>query len=106
MQRIFTIAVALFIFMLSTPGTASAFSSYPKGAPHDQITEAAAKAKGFNGKAIEVLQEAVRQPDWDETSVAYRFIPGIGTVPSGLRPNANYRAEHHFDRGKGVTNKD
>jgi len=77
-------------------GTAHAFNSYPTGAPHDQITKAAETAESWPYAKVAVFQEAVRQPDWDETQ-RKKWLTYV--------PNANYRSSHHFDRAAGVTHK-
>src|SRR4051794_39600506 len=77
---------------------ADPFNSYPTGAPHDQITETAAKAKGWTAKAITALQAAVRAPDWDESERK-------SLLSTQYVPNARYDPSHHFDRIPGVTSK-
>jgi len=68
-----------------------AFNSYFPWV-HDDIIDQGLAGMGFSNKAIKKIKYAARQQDWDETSVAHWYTPW------DLRPNANYRPEHHFDR--------
>ena len=92
------LAIATVVFA-ATEGTrtatpALAFNSTPWG-PHDQITKKAAEDAGFNPKASEALQDAVKQPDFDETKLTF----------GGLKPNKKYKPDHHCDRGHKVDPK-
>ncbi|MEZ5065945.1 MAG: hypothetical protein R3B81_14525 [bacterium] len=80
----------LLVLTLTLP--ARAFNSYPIGSFHDRITTEAAAPAGFSRAALRALQKAVRAPDWDETR---KWYP--------LRPNGNYRPEHHFDRPRDLS---
>ncbi|MCA9753552.1 MAG: hypothetical protein KC591_15265, partial [Gemmatimonadetes bacterium] len=83
------------LIALAFPVPARAFNSYPIGAYHDRITKEAAAPAGFSRPALRALQKAVRAPDWDETR---KWYP--------LRPNGNYRPEHHFDRPRDLSSSE
>ncbi len=89
----FRTLLSLFLMITASllPLQAQAFDSYgvPKllaGPIHGEITEDATKRLGIDD--CDDLQEAVRHPDWEQTSVI-RFK---------LRPNDKYRSSNHFDR--------
>jgi len=84
-------SVVTVTLLIAFTATGWAFDSYGTHPVHDQITKAAAAALKWSEKAIKALQAAVRGVDWDETT--------------RLKPNANYKPEHHFDRGPGVTDQ-
>lgn len=71
----------------------SGFDSYAitSRSVHDKITAEASQRLTID--TSHKLQEAVRAPDWEETTLS-----GLR-----LRPNAQYDASHHFDRGPNQT---
>jgi hypothetical protein len=88
-RTLLTLAVTTITSLLSLH--AQAFDSYgvPKilaGPIHGEITEDATKRLGIDD--CDDLQEAVRHPDWEQTSV----------IRLKLRPNDKYRSSNHFDR--------
>lgn len=86
------------ILGLGLYSAAAEFDSYgvsgvTGGAIHGEITEDATKRLGIND--CDDLQEAVRNPDWEQTSV----------IKFKLRPNDQYRASNHFDRMAGKSHE-
>ena len=86
--------LAITIVFCSWVSSALAFDSYgivgvTGGAIHGKITEDATKRMGIND--CDKLQEAIRFPDWEQTSV-HRLK---------LRPNNLYIPSNHFDRMAG-----
>lgn len=65
-----TVMVAIGLAAVLIPGsvTVHGFDSYGCHRIHDSITESAARAAGFSKEKINQLQEAVRAPDWNESS--------------------------------------
>lgn len=73
--------------------SAAAFTSVPPGSSvHDEIT-AVAKDAGWSDGATKALQQAVREPDFQETK-----LDPDGDQPTRIDATASYRAEHHCDR--------
>jgi hypothetical protein len=92
------VRLALASFILAMPAASLAFDSYPTGpgidSVHDKVVNAATESMGISDE-LDELQEAVRRPDWEET----KLTPG----PGFLKPNAHYRADHHFDRPPSIS---
>ena len=85
--------VMLVVALLLVPH-ATAFTTLPPGSSrHDQITEEAAAPLGFNGNSLQALQQAVRQPDLDETTVK-----ASGSRLLVLDASPSYQPSHHCDR--------
>jgi hypothetical protein len=94
-------ALAAGLLLLALAPVAGAFSSVPPGSSvHDDIT-AAAKEAGFSDKATEALQQAVREPDYQESE-----IDPDGTDVARIDATDAYRAEHHCDRVPGTSDAD
>lgn len=88
----------VFLSMSISANAIEPFDSYgvagvAGGAIHGEITEDATKRLGIND--CDDLQEAVRNPDWEQTSVK-----GLS-----LRPNDLYRPTNHFDRAAGKSHE-
>lgn len=94
-----TLAAGLLLLLLAP--VAGAFASVPPGSSvHDDITAAATEA-GFSDKATEALQQAVREPDYQESE-----IDPEGTDIDRIDATDAYRAEHHCDRMPGTSDGD
>lgn len=94
-------ALAAGLLLLVLAPVAGAFSSVPPGSSvHDDIT-AGAKEAGFSDKATEALQQAVREPDYQESE-----IDPDGTDVTRIDATDAYRAEHHCDRIPGTSDGD
>lgn len=94
-------ALAAGLLLLVLVPVAGAFSSVPPGSSvHDDIT-AGAKEAGFSDKATEALQQAVREPDYQESE-----IDPEGTDVTRIDATDAYRAEHHCDRIPGTSDAD
>ena len=79
---------------LAIVADARAFDSYGAiTAEHGQLTEQAGQDRGFNAKAISVLQDNNRGVDWEDTETKAGFPPYLGATNK-------YGYWHHFDRGK------
>ncbi len=73
---------------------ATAFTTLPPGSsPHDQITAEAAGPIGFQDQGLQALQQAVRRPDLDETTVK-----ASGSRVLVLDASPSYQPSHHCDR--------
>jgi hypothetical protein len=77
--------------VLALPGT-SAFESLP-GGPHDEVTEAAARAAGYPEPGIAALTEAVRAVDLRDN----KPDPKADTL-ARIDATETYAPEHHCDR--------
>ena len=91
-----TLAAAAALALLLLPG-AQAFTSVPPGTSvHDDIT-AVAKDAGWAADAVEALQQAVREVDYDEAELDPK-----GTDLARIDGDSDYHATHHCDRGAGA----
>lgn len=91
---------AAWLLLLLAP-VAGAFASVPPGSSvHDEITEGAKEA-GFSDGATAALQQAVREPDYQESE-----LDPQGTDVGRIDATAAYRAEHHCDRVPGTSDAD
>jgi hypothetical protein len=89
------------VLLLLLAPSALAFSSLPPGSSvHDDVT-AGAKDAGFSDGATQALQQAVREPDFQEAEVDPE-----GTDVARIDATKAYRAEHHCDREPGVADAD
>ncbi len=85
----------LFLALIAVMGlpAASAFGSAPPGSsPHDDIT-AIATHLGWPAGAVKSLQQAVREPDYDEMELDPKAAKVTRFDATEL-----YRADHHCDR--------
>jgi hypothetical protein len=92
--------LAIAVPMMCQAGRARAFNSYPPGAPHDQITAAAATGMEMSEASVKRLKREVRSVDRRES----HWTPGVwpGTWLR-FKVNASYRPEHHCDRAGGIS---
>ncbi len=90
---------AVLLAIVSLPA-ASAFDSVPPGSSvHDEVTAVAGDA-GWPAHAVEALQQAVREPDFQDSEVDPE-----GTDVGRIDATADYRPEHHCDRGPSATDE-
>jgi hypothetical protein len=92
LRRVAAACAALLAFGLVTAAPASAFASLP-GGPHDEITGEAARRVGFPADAVEALQQAVREPDFQDTE----YDPQLDE-PARMDADHEYEPSHHCDR--------
>lgn len=89
------VALAFMVVLGSSP--VAALESLPAGSSvHDEVTALAAAPLGFEGKGLEALQEAVRRPDLEETTVTE-----VDGKPA-LDATGDYVSAHHCDRPPGT----
>ena len=94
-----TLAAGMLLLLFAP--LAGAFNSVPPGSSvHDEITAAATEA-GFSDRATKALQQAVREPDYQESE-----LDPEATDVDRVDATDAYRAEHHCDRSPGTSDAD
>lgn len=91
---------ALLLSCLAGTPLAQAFTAAPpEGSVHDQIT-AVARDAGWSKQATEALQQAVREPDYQDSE----YDPELDE-PGRIDATDHYRPWHHCDREPGTTDR-
>ena len=86
---------------LTWTAAAAAFeSNVPGHRIHEAITKEAAATAGWKGRPLRALVAAVQAPDLDETDLLSFRCGRLRFLAPKL---STYAAEHHFDRGPGVS---